>query len=287
MQTPSIVKDVGVYQMKGRRDTMEDIVVVSENFDIFPDHRPCLFVAVYDGHSGKDTAEYLAKNLHTSLKKSIREAVENCGEIITTTDAFVNAFVSVDKTLKKMWESKGSSLSNDSGSTANICLITADAYVCANVGDCRCVLQRENSTLDLSVDHKADLHSEQDRIVSAGGYVFGHRVCGVLAITRAFGDFFLKRKENVLFEKQPVVAIPDVTITNRLSTDRFLIVASDGLWDKVTSEQAVKCVQNHKDESEMCNFDGIYNAKGPAMTLGNLAFRMGSGDNISCIVVYL
>ncbi len=282
MQTPSLVKDVGAYEMKGRRNTMEDITVVSENFDIFPDHRPCLFVAVYDGHSGKGVAEYLSKNLHVVLKESISSAVENHSELVTTTDAFVNCFVSVDKELKRLWEAKGSPLSDDPGSTANICLITADTYVCANVGDCRCILQRENTIEDLSVDHKADLHSEQDRIVSAGGYVFNSRVCGCLAITRAFGDFFLKRK-NVLFEKQPVVAIPDVTIAKRLPTDLFLILASDGLWDKLTSEQAAKCVQ----DCTACNFDGKITVKTVAMNLGLQALQKGSSDNISCIVVYL
>ena len=283
MQKASVVKDVGVYEMKGRRDTMEDVTVVSESFDIFPDHRPCLFIAVYDGHSGKGVAEYLSKNLHIALKESISSAVENYGEIITTTDAIVNAFVNVDKQLKRLWEAKGSPLSEDPGSTANVCLITADTYVCANVGDCRCVLRRENSIEDLSVDHKADLHSEQDRIVSAGGYVIGHRVCGMLAITRAFGDFFLKRKQNVLFEKQAVVAIPDVVIRSRLPTDRFLILASDGLWDKLTSAQAVTCVQ----DCVICNFDGKFPVKTAAMNLGIQALQKGSGDNISCIVVYL
>jgi hypothetical protein len=33
---------------------------------------------------------------------------------------------------------------------------------------------------------------EQERIEAAGGYIYGDRICGALALSRAFGDFDFK-----------------------------------------------------------------------------------------------
>lgn len=68
------------------------------------------------------------------------------------------------------------------------------------------------------------------------------RVAGSLAVTRALGDAYLKRK-NLSFEpyKQYVpyiTAEPEVTV-HKLNpkSDRFLILATDGLWERLENDE--------------------------------------------------
>ncbi|CAN6998002.1 unnamed protein product [Brassica rapa subsp. trilocularis] len=65
-------------------------------------------------------------------------------------------------------------------------------------------------------------------------YWDGRRVLGVLATSRAIGDNYLK----------PYVSSePEVTVTERIEEDEFMILASDGLWDVVTNDAACATVQ--------------------------------------------
>ena len=78
----------------------------------------------------------------------------------------------------------------------------------------------------MSIDHKADNPDEVLRIKSGGGIVFDSRVGGVLAVTRAFGDHGLK--------KSGVIAVPHVAKYTLKPFDKFLVIASDGVWDELS-----------------------------------------------------
>jgi serine/threonine protein phosphatase PrpC len=77
----------------------------------------------------------------------------------------------------------------------------------------------------MSYDHRATDPAEIERVKSIGGYVVDGRVGGSLAITRAFGDHNLK--------KQGVVANPFIKKHVLRASDKFLIIASDGVWDSM------------------------------------------------------
>lgn len=78
-----------------------------------------------------------------------------------------------------------------------------------------------------------------------------------MAITRAFGDHrwkypldFLRHLEADFFDVGPrpqyktppyMTAEPEIT-TRNVSTDDFIIMATDGLWDHISNEDAVACV---------------------------------------------
>ena len=93
----------------------------------------------------------------------------------------------------------------------------------ANLGDTRAVLSKNGVAERMSYDHKASDPLEVERIRSGGGIVLDNRVGGSLAITRAFGDHSLK--------KDGVIAKPYIKKHILRSSDKYMVVASDGVWD--------------------------------------------------------
>lgn len=127
----------------------------------------------------------------------------------------------------------------DSGSTACVAFVLEKHIIVANVGDTRSVLCRSKQAIDLSADHKPEDDLEKERIVAAGGNVSSDgRVNGGLNLSRAFGDHFYKQESKLPLSSQQIVAVPDITITQRdPENDDFLIVACDGIWNSLTSQQ--------------------------------------------------
>jgi protein phosphatase PTC1 len=91
----------------------------------------------------------------------------------------------------------------------------------ANVGDARIILCRKGKALRLSYDHKGSDENEGKRITNAGGLILNNRVNGVLAVTRALGDTYMK---------DLVTGHPYTTETVIQSdADEFIILACDGV----------------------------------------------------------
>ena len=102
----------------------------------------------------------------------------------------------------------------------------------ANVGDARVVLCRNGKALRLSYDHKGSDDNEGKRIASAGGLILNNRVNGVLAVTRALGDAYMKDLVTGHPYTTETVIQPDI--------DEFLILACDGV--SLESRSPVKTV---------------------------------------------
>ena len=108
-------------------------------------------------------------------------------------------------------------------------------FYVANVGDTRAVLVTATGVERLSYDHRAIDSTEIERIRYAvlvtifarklGGFIIAGRVGGQLAVTRSVGDHSL-RQEGV---------IPNPYIKRQIirPTDRWLILATDGVWDSL------------------------------------------------------
>lgn len=109
----------------------------------------------------------------------------------------------------------------------------------ANVGDARIVLCRNGKALRLSYDHKGSDENEGKRIANAGGLILNNRVNGVLAVTRALGDSYLKDLVTGHPYTTETVIQPDI--------DEFLILACDGLWDVCSDQEAVDLIRNLQD----------------------------------------
>jgi len=91
----------------------------------------------------------------------------------------------------------------------------------ANVGDARIVLCRNGRALRLSYDHKGSDENEGRRVANAGGLILNNRVNGVLAVTRALGDAYMKDLVTGHPYTTETVVQPD--------QDEFLILACDGV----------------------------------------------------------
>jgi serine/threonine protein phosphatase PrpC len=91
----------------------------------------------------------------------------------------------------------------------------------ANVGDARIVLCRNGKALRLSYDHKGSDENEGKRVANAGGLILNNRVNGVLAVTRALGDAYMKDLVTGHPYTTETVIQPDL--------DEFIILACDGV----------------------------------------------------------
>ena len=98
-------------------------------------------------------------------------------------------------------------------------MITQTEIYCANAGDSRTVICERGLAVDLSKDHKPDLPEERSRIVKSGGEVIDGRVNGMLALSRAIGDFDYKpisppkdAQNSWYLNNHMVTALPDVTV---------------------------------------------------------------------------
>jgi serine/threonine protein phosphatase PrpC len=121
------------------------------------------------------------------------------------------------------------------GSTACACIVRKEGsnsvlYV-ANLGDTRAVLSKGGQAERMSVDHKCDNQEEVKRIKGGGGIILDMRVGGVLAVTRAFGDHSLRRSG--------LSAEPYIVKHTLRQFDKFLVIASDGIWDELSDQDAV------------------------------------------------
>ncbi|SPP75978.1 probable protein phosphatase CG10417 [Drosophila guanche] len=173
----------------------------------------------------------------------------------------------------------------DSGCTAVVCLLHGrDLYV-ANAGDSRCVISRNGKTIEMSLDHKPEDDEEAMRIVKAGGRVtLDGRVNGGLNLSRALGDHAYKTNLELPAEAQMISALPDVKKLIITPTDEFMVLACDGIWNYMSSEEVVDFVRLRlKDEnkklSNICE-ELFENCLAPN-TMGD-----GTGcDNMTAVIV--
>ncbi|KAL6846396.1 hypothetical protein ACP4OV_023844 [Aristida adscensionis] len=273
----------GAASVAGRRREMEDAVSVREAFAApaagEADGGRCDFYGVFDGHGCSHVADACRDRMHELLAEELGGAA---GERSAAwTGAMERSFARMDAEASAAGGVSSGSCRCDAhkcdhvGSTAVVAVVEDARVVVANCGDSRAVLCRDGAPVPLSSDHKPDRPDELERIEAAGGRVIfweGARVLGVLAMSRAIGDGYLKPY---------VCPVPEVTVTDRADGDECLILASDGLWDVVSNEVACEvaraCLRRGRDK---------WCAEAAAM-LAKLALAKRSSDNISVVVVDL
>lgn len=105
---------------------------------------------------------------------------------------------------------------------------------------------------NLSRDHKPDLEAEKERIIKAGGFIHAGRVNGSLNLARAIGDMEFKQNKFLPVEKQIVTANPDINTVELCDDDDFVVLACDGIWDCMSSQQLVDFIHDQlKSETKL------------------------------------
>ncbi|GFQ06225.1 protein phosphatase 2c 16 [Phtheirospermum japonicum] len=317
----------GSVSICGHRPEMEDAVMAVPNFMKIPikmfigddgidgisqtlSHLTSHFFGVYDGHGGSQVANYCRDRIHFALEEELKNVKDVLVNGITRDtrqvqweNVFTSCFSKVDdevggKSDRVVPEGDDDTdvgdpqpiASETVGSTAVVAVVCSSHIIVANCGDSRAVLYRGKEAIALSIDHKPSRDDEYARIEASGGKVIqwnGHRVFGVLAMSRSIGDRYLKPW---------IIPTPEVMFMPRAREDDCLVLASDGLWDVMSNEEACELARKriliwHKKNLTNPLVDrgrGVDPAaQAAAEYLSHVALQKGSKDNISIIVVDL
>ena len=233
------------------RQSMEDIGVMLPDF--IPEKKYSLF-GIFDGHGGNDVVKYIKNRLPEIIKANITknnnyDSIEN---------NLTSSFHKIDEELK-FYDSE------HTGSTATILLFQDNIVYCANVGDSTAFIVYDNFIKKISIDHKCTDPKEEERILLNGGKITKNRVMGQLVLSRCLGDLYCK--------KYGVSNMPDISVNKLEGNVKYVVVASDGVWDVVKENELLQLSKNRK------------NAEGFCKDLVKLAIDKDTKDNVSCIVI--
>ncbi|XP_022705276.1 uncharacterized protein LOC111269730, partial [Varroa jacobsoni] len=268
--SPCSPSGISVKALRNVRRTMEDRHVIVPDLNAIT---PCLklapvryeYYAVFDGHGGRDAANFGAAHLHLVLAEQLAQGY-------APADAIKKAFSEIDKNFC----GSPNESSRRSGSTAVVVLICDRRKLYVGwLGDSEAVLARAGTAEPLVIPHKASLQSEQTRIKKLGGNVHLiqgiYRVNGNLAVSRSIGDV----------DHKPYVSCDaEVNSVDLDSECDFIVLGCDGLFDSLTAQDIVihtyhAALSLHFDTT--CVADHLTEA----------AVTRGSTDNITTLVVNL
>lgn len=291
------IHQISVRAVQGARLTMEDEYKVADGGK---------FAAVFDGHGGGGVSAFLKNHLYRNITQSLQIIHEDetglhwepgmtntvsVPSLATYVSALRQAFrkVEVDVLSDKSL--------NYQGSTAVAVLVHDNhghrTVLSANVGDSRAILSRDGKAVDLTRDHKPSDEREKAHILSRGGTVEWDRSSRVhrvrhLSLSRAIGDGYAKPivGSEVEIKRYPVYE----------GQDEFMVLASDGLWDVMTSQDVVSFVHQQL-ATDLAGSDGlsqdelkrskIISRKNMAKCIAREAIFRGTGDNVCVVMVWL
>ena len=244
---------IATHQEQGEREYMEDRFIARCNKNI-------CFYSILDGHGGKSCANFLKQNLYNIFIKIYeKNRYVNIKNILTQTYLYAdNMFL---KNRKK------------SGSTACSLFINnkTKMFAVANTGDSRIIGLVGNKIIQLSVDHKPDNNTERQRIYQNGGFVINSRLNGILAMSRSMGDILLKPKG--------LTSFPDTIVGKITKNYKYLVIASDGLYDVMTNYDVIQFIQS-------CISKGIEKKIIAKYLVTHSIKNRYSTDNVSVIIIF-
>ncbi|KAJ1414335.1 hypothetical protein SESBI_18874 [Sesbania bispinosa] len=235
---------------------------------------PSAFYAVFDGHGGPDAAAFVKKNamrLFFEDANMLQSYDTDALFLKRLEDSHRRAFLGADLAL-----ADEQSVNSSCGTTALTALILGRHLLVANAGDCRAVLCKRGVAVDMSQDHRPSYLPERRRVEELGGFIDDGYLNGYLSVTRALGDWDLKFP---LGSASPLIAEPDVQVVTLTEDDEFLIIGCDGIWDVMSSQDAVSLVRRglrRHNDPQQC-----------ARELVKEALRLHTSDNLTVIVICL
>ncbi|GFP79132.1 probable protein phosphatase 2c 5 [Phtheirospermum japonicum] len=161
--------------------------------------------AIFDGHNGISAAIFAKENLLNNVLSAIPEGLGREEWLQALPRALVAGFVKTDIEFQQ----RGMCLCETSGTTVTFVVIDGWTVTVASVGDSRCILDTQGGVVSLlTVDHRLEENvEERERVTASGGEVGRLNVFGGSELSNAGGR---------------------------------LIIASDGIWDLVSSDNAAQ-----------------------------------------------
>ena len=230
-----------------------------DNFFVYKnlnDENNVLFIGVCDGHGifGHDVSKYLITHLPENLNKALKK-----------TNKYIHHKETLYKTMKEVFINTNKELCRNplvdtqfSGSTCVTIILTKNKIISGNAGDSRAVMGRFKDgkwiSIDLSHDQKPNNPGERERILAHGGRIeaykdengndFGPKRVWIknedipgLAMSRSFGDEVAASVGTI---SEPEIETFDIT-----SDDKFIIIASDGIWEFISSQECVNIIKDY------------------------------------------
>ena len=226
------------------------------------------FFAVYDGHGGASCADFLRDNLHQFI---VKQTSFPSDPVTAIRDGFAEAesfFLEIvenaaDEAMKEAGETNFEGFVDNSGSWAVVILIIDRTVYMANVGDSRTIMSANGgrNAYSLSKDHKPNEEGEAFRILNNGGKIYQtqtmvpkldgsgnecilgpHRVFpGRLSVSRSFGDIEAKLPKYG-GNMKVIVADPEIRVFEITDNLDFIILAWDGIYDKLSNKEILQIV---------------------------------------------
>ena len=251
------VKKVGSYSQAGKGEdgftkVNQDSFLVLQNQYNFKDFN---IFSVMDGHgvNGHLVSRFVTKYF-TSFFKNNKKMNSNSNEDEVyyrlkknDSDILKRAFRHAERDIEKNSDIDA----NFSGTTCVMVLQVGEKLLCANVGDSRAIMVKENNKIiPLSIDQKPDDPEESKRIIENGGEISQFEEDGEksgpfrvwkkgevypgIAMSRSIGDF--------IATTLGVVPIPKF-IDEKIDKDtKFIVVASDGVWEFLDNQKVADIV---------------------------------------------
>lgn len=193
--------------------------------------------AIFDGHNGISAAIFAKENLLDNVLSAIPQESSREEWLQALPRALVAGFVKTDIEFQRKGET--------SGTTVTFVVIDDWTITVASVGDSRCILDTQGGVVSLlTVDHRLEENvEERERVTASGGEVgrlnvyggneVGPLRCwpGGLCLSRSIGDTDVG---------EFIVPIPHVKQVKISNAGGRLIIASDGIWDALSSDMAAK-----------------------------------------------
>ncbi|XP_953075.1 serine/threonine protein phosphatase 2C, putative [Theileria annulata] len=283
----------------GNRKSQEDRFLIVPNLG--NDRHNISFFGVFDGTVGHFSSETIQKIIIRHLTESpawqnLLNALETGKNIPNlASEAVFNMYKSADEELLSLC----SEHLQDYASTTSVTVLIINNYIIiAHLGDSRVAVSYESrgnlASKFLTIDHKPNNPEEKMRIIASGGSV--EFLCshsnnpflrgGDFTIRKARGDQPMQLQYSRAFggkdlKKYGLSSNPDITIFERNDTHKCLLLASDGLWDIMSSDEAFKIL-----------FQAYFQHENPTKVLIEKALakqrsRSKNADNITAVAVFL
>ena len=258
------IKDLHVFTHVGfdgeqDKDNNQDSYFIQKNF---AGHKDYIYMSVCDGHgiNGHHVSNFIKTILPIDMSENLKHRnilteTEKTHEIIKETFIIANDKLVENQEIDSIF----------SGTTCVSVIFTPEKLICPNIGDSRAVLARYDVNkkkyiaIDLSRDHKPTELDEKKRIIENDGriqpfledgeYVGPERIwikeeeVPGLAMTRSFGDR--------VAATVGVISEPEIKEIEFDINDKYMIIASDGIWEFISSQECIDIISNFYEKNDI------------------------------------